>query len=247
MLITQESIRIDARFSGIPHIVHGGYLAGLMARAIGADAAETRLRRPVPTDRALTLIADGDSAELHDGEQVLARSESIDRDFEVPPPVTLAQARTAAERFPGRDRHPFPRCLVCGTDHEDGLRIFPGLVRGHRLVAAPWVPAGDGSIAPELAWAALDCPQLWALIANAPAGTPDRVVTAAFAGRQVRSVIAGEPHVVIAWPIARTERAWRAGAAVFGPDGELSIAGVQTAALAPWGVPLDIDRHKEEQ
>ena len=54
---------------------------------------------------------------------------------------------------------------------------------------------------------------------------------------------AGEPHVVIGWPIGRDGRRWLAGAAIFGPDGELCAAGRQTAAVVGgWGVPLGRDR-----
>ena len=53
---------------------------------------------------------------------------------------------------------------------------------------------------------------------------------------------AGEPHVVIGWPIGRDGRRWLAGAAILGPYGELCAAGRQTAAVVGgWGVPLGRD------
>ena len=93
----------------------------------------------------------------------------------------------------------------------------------------------------------MDCTQLWALMLHAPAATPDRVVTAALAGRVDRPIQAGEPHVVIGWPIGREGRKWSAGAAVFGPDGRLCVVGLQTAAVVTgWGVPLGRDHWAAE-
>ena len=137
--------------------------------------------------------------------------------------------------------------MVCGPERAvgDGLRIFPGPVAGRRLVAAPWVPTADdtGRVPDELVWAALDCPQLWSLMVHVPASTPDLVVTAAMATRIAQPVVPGEPHVVIGWPIGREGRKWHAGAAIFGPHGELCAVGRQTAAaVAGWGIPLGRDR-----
>jgi hypothetical protein len=134
----------------------------------------------------------------------------------------------------------FPECFVCGTGRAagDGLRIFPGPVGGRGLVAAPWVPSGDGVAPNEQVWAAFDCAQLWSLIASAPANTTDRVVTAALETRVEQPVAAGEPHVVIAWPMGRDDRTWVAGAALFRARGELCAVGLQRAAVTTWGVPL---------
>jgi hypothetical protein len=67
---------------------------------------------------------------------------------------------------------------------------------------------------------------------------PERVVTATLAARVERPVAAGEPHVVMAWPVDGEGRGRLAGGAVIGPDGELCAIGVQTAATTNWGVPL---------
>jgi hypothetical protein len=175
---------------------------------------------------------------------VLAEAAPAEPSLDVPLPVTLAEADRATRRFAGFHSHPFPDCLVCGAARPvgDGLRIFPGPVAGRRLVAASWVPApeladGLGQVPSELVWAALDCPQLWSLMVHAPAASPDLVVTAELITRLEHPVLAGEPHVVIGWPIGRNRRAWLAGAAVIGPGGELCAVGRQTAAITSWGVP----------
>jgi hypothetical protein len=114
-------------------------------------------------------------------------------------------------------------------------------------VAASWVPApelanGVGRVPSELVWAALDCPQLWSLMVHAPAASTDLVVTAVLTTRLGHPVLAGEPHVVIGWPMGRNGRAWLAGAAVIGPGGNLCAVGRQTAAITSWGVPLGRQR-----
>ena len=43
----EELLVVERRFAGLPGIAHGGYLAGLLATALGGGAAEVRLRRPL--------------------------------------------------------------------------------------------------------------------------------------------------------------------------------------------------------
>lgn len=238
----EEELVVGERFQGLPEVAHGGYVTGAMADGLDAESIEVRLRRPVPTGRPLDLerVASG-SIELREGEALLAVGTPTELAMEVPPPISASEAEEASERFPAYDHHPIPGCVVCGTDREprDGLRIFPGPVAGRRLVAAPWTPdAPSAAAAGRLASAALDCVELWALIVHAPPGTCDLVVSAALELRRLRPVDPGAPHVVIGWPIGRESRAWLAGAAVFGPGGELCVVGRQRAAITSWGVPL---------
>ena len=119
-------------------------------------------------------------------------------------------------------QRPCPTIAVtCGPAHPRGLHVFPGPVTGRSLVAALWVPpvalaGADGHLPPELVAAALDCPQLWALMVHAPPESTDRVVTAQLETRLEQPVAAGEPHVVMGWPIGRDGRRWLAGAAILG-------------------------------
>lgn len=236
---------IEDRFQGLPEIAHGGYVAGLLAAALGAPATAVRLRRPVPTGRRLHLEnGRGGAVELRDGEALLAEGRPAELEIDVPVPVSAAEAQAASRRFPGFDRHPVPHCVVCGTERPaDGLGIFPGPVSGRRLVASPWTPGaaladGSGRIPATLIAAAFDCAQLWALIAHAPPGTRDLVLTAGLELSLRGAVAPGEPHVVLGWPIRREGRAWLAGAALLGPDGEPRAVGRQRAVTASWGLPL---------
>lgn len=244
-LTARHTTLIDDRYQGIPDVAHGGYVAGTLAAALGADSVEVRLRRPVPTGRLLELEADEETLELRDGEELLARASRAALHIETPLPVSIAEAEAAANHFLGAHGHPIPGCVVCGTHRHpgDGLRIFPGPVAGRRLVAAPWVPDADladenGRVPGTLASAALDCTQLWALIAHSPPGVRDKVVTASLELSLGAPVLAGEHHVVLGWPIGRDGGSWLAGAAVVGPRGEICALGRQRAAIANWGVPL---------
>ena len=247
--MTPRQLTIDPRFTGIPEIAHGGYVAGILTAALGAGGSRVRLRRPVPTGRPLRMER-GASAqvELRDGAGVLADAIAADVVVRVPEPVEPADAAAASARFAAQSRHPFPECVTCGPARADGLGVAPGPVSGRALVAALWTPAwqlGDGLdlLPPELVCAALDCTQLWALMFHAPPATSDHVVTATLETRLDRRVAVGEPHVVIGWPIGRDGRRWVAGGAIFGPDGALCAAGRLTAAVVNGiGVPLGRDR-----
>jgi hypothetical protein len=249
-----SELRIDAAYTGLPELAHGGYVAGLLAAALAADSARVRLRRPVPAGLRLRLERPAPGqAELHDGTDLLAEAAAADVLLHVPAPVGAAEARAASRRFPGAVHHPFPTCFVCGTEHETGLGVFPGPVSGRAMVAASWTPPAaharrDGTLPPELVLAALDCPQLWALMVHAEPASSERVVTSVIEARFERPVRAGVPHVVMGWPVGRDGRRRLAGAAILGPDGGLCAAGRQTAvAVDGWGVPLGRDQWSAER
>lgn len=188
---------------------------------------EVALRAPVPLDTRLTLEPADDGLRLLDGDTVLVSAAARGPIREgVPDPVSPADAEEASARFPYREGHAFPRCFGCGPEREpgDGLRIFAGPVRGRSDVyAAPWTPdaslaGGDGTVAPEFVWAALDCSG-GCRVAN-PRSTPP-VVLGRLAAEIQRPLAAGEPHVVVAWPLGRDGRKREAGTAIFDAGGEL--------------------------
>lgn len=185
------------------------------------------LRAPVPVDKRLALERADDGVRLLDGDTVLVCAAPGGPIQEgVPDPVPLADAEEASTRFPYREGHAFPRCFGCGPERDpgDGLRIFAGPVRGREDVyAAPWIPdsslaAGGGAVAPEFVWAALDCSG-GCRVAN-PRSTPP-VVLGRLAAEILHPLAAGEPHVVVAWPLGREGRKRQAGTAIFDARGEL--------------------------
>jgi hypothetical protein len=245
----REHVVIEPRFRGFAEVALGGYVGGLLAGALGA-ATEVRLRGIVPMGRPLALgRPQPDFVNLTEDGTVLAEARRAPLDLDLPDPVSLTEAETASARYPGFAAHPFPGCFCCGPARApgDGLRIFPGPVAGRELVAAPWTPdaalAGPtGAVRPEFVWAALDCPQLWALMTSAPRDSDERVVTASMTVRIDSTPVAGLPHVVLAWPLHRDGRSLFAGGAVLDQDGEPLVIGVQRAVVVPGrGVPLGLD------
>jgi hypothetical protein len=249
-MAASRTIEIDERYQGIPGIALGGYVGGLLAR--GAASAEVTLRRPVKTGRLLRMheAEDGTSA-LLDGDEVLASACPARVALDVPSPVSWEESVAASGRSLQLSRelwHPFPRCLTCGVEREDGdgLRLFAGPVAGRDLVSAAWTPHAasadeSGNVHAELVWAALDCPTIMALVFGAQPDSAERVVTGRLSVFRPGPVRAGEPHVVVAWSVGREGRALIAGGAIWSPHGDIVALARHTLVPASWGVPLDLD------
>jgi hypothetical protein len=219
-------LTIAPRFCGPPGSANGGYFAGMLA-AIAGEAVTVRLRRPPPLAAPMPAERLGDRRVIvrHDGETV-AEARPAALELELPAPVSRLDAVAASMRFRGWRQHSFPGCFVCGPQRArgDGLRIFAGEVAGRQepaVVAAPWIPdaslaRGDGRVAPEFMWAALDCPGYFAV---APDG---RLMLLAELTAEVRRRLrVDEPAVATGWRIGGEGRVHEAGTALFGEDGEL--------------------------
>jgi hypothetical protein len=226
-----ETVVIDPRFCGPPGTGNGGYVAGLMAARLGG-AAEITLRRPPPVAVALELQASAErSVSLAHGPDLIAEGVAGGPDMPVPAAVSLAEAQAAGAGCRLRahpEEHPYPGCFVCGPDRGpgDGLGIMVGPVTGRDLAADVWYPdaslAGPGGeVAPEFLWAALDCPSGIGAIGNEFQDGPPWVL-GRYAARQAAPVLAGEPHVVMGWRLARDGRKLTAGSAVFTAAGQLT-------------------------
>jgi hypothetical protein len=140
-------LTIPRRFNGPPGSGNGGWSAGAFAVAAGLlESCTVRLQAPPPLDTPMTVVRDNGTAELRNGETVVAVSTTSPVAWTDLPPVDPATARTASRGYPGLARHPFPTCFSCGPARApgDGLRIFPGRVSAD-VVAAPWTP--DPSVA----------------------------------------------------------------------------------------------------
>jgi hypothetical protein len=250
-----ETLAIDQRYRGFAdedgryRVALGGYVGGLLAGKL-AGPAQVRLRGIVPMGRQLEVERpDSNRAVLAEAGTVLAEARRTELDIEAPAPISLSEAEEASSSYPGFAAHLFPACFTCGPAREpgDGLRVFPGPVAGRDLLAAPWTPdaslAGpNGSLLPEFVWAALDCPQLWALIASAPPDSEERVVTAEMSVRIESAPQVGGRYVILAWPMHREGRTIFAGGAVFTERGELLVAALQRAVVVRGrGVPLGLD------
>jgi hypothetical protein len=223
-----ESLRIPTRFNGPLESGNGGYCSGVIAGFVEGPA-EVSLWQPVPLDTPLDVVrGDDGSVRVLRGEAVVAEARPApDLDVEVPAPVSSDDARVAARGYRGTSDGMFSRCFVCGRAREDAFGVFAGVVVGRQLVASPWTPPSwtadaAGRVLPEFVWSVLDCPTYFALYM-------DQELAVSFLGRLSARidgpVVAGEEHVVIAWPLETVGRKRHAGAAVLSRDGEpLAVA-----------------------
>jgi hypothetical protein len=229
--VNGTELRLGERFCGPPGSANGGYACGAIAELLGGGV-EVTLRRPPPLGRSLRLRPrDGGGALVHDGDELVAEARPATVTLGVPGVVSPAQAARAAERYPLFAGHPFPTCFTCGPDRAagDGLRVFPGPVPGGDLWAAPWTPDPsvadqDGLVAPEVVWAALDCPGGIAIMDGAVA------VLGRMAAQVLARPRAGTPYCLVAWPDGPADGRKRpAGSALLDGHG-----GVLAAARAVW-------------
>ena len=135
--MTRGTVRIPARFRGPKGSANGGYACGLVARALGAGAAEVTLRSPPPLETDLCVTREDDTVSVRDGDTLVAEGRALELELDPPAPVhpgaAAAASRAGYERWAAR--HPFPFCLVCGPEREpgDGLRLFPGALGDGRF------------------------------------------------------------------------------------------------------------------
>jgi hypothetical protein len=223
-----RTVIIPARFNGPPDTGNGGYTSGLLAAHVhsglaGAGAAvEVTLFRPPPLDTELVVRAGAAGTDATDrigayhGEVLIAEAiPTTLHSGETVPPVSYAEAVTAAAAYPGLVSHPFPGCFVCGPDRApgDGLRLFPGRLGDGRTAAPFVVPAG---MSPELVWAALDCPGGWTVPLETRSYVLGRMAT------RIDAVPApGQECVVTGALIDRQGRLASVLSSLYGPDGRL--------------------------
>ncbi len=228
-------VTIPTRFRGPPQSGNGGYVCGVLAGFVEAGSAEVTLRLPPPLERALEVEAapEGTASLRGDGDLVAEARPAGPLELLVPEPVPLEEAFAARRSSPLHHQHPFPGCFVCGPERDpgDGLGITPGPV-GEGLVAAPWevddsLPVAGGEVAPEIVWAALDCPGGISAILD-PGFDGVWVLgrlTAEIEGR----VRPGDTCLAIGWGIGREGRKYEAGSAIYSEEGE-----VLARAKATW-------------
>ncbi len=176
----RDTLLVAARYCGPVASANGGYVSGALAHELGdthGRAVTVTLRQPPPLDATMHVNPVEAGLTLTFGGAVVAQAEYADLQVEPVEAVTWEEAVAASGSFPGHHSHPFPRCFACGTEREDGLRIFPGIVppvSGDTRLAAPWIP--DRTLAAAYheyddpapraclpaAWSALDCVGGWA-------------------------------------------------------------------------------------
>lgn len=214
--MTASTFRIARRFCGPTDTGNGGYTCGVIASFARAPVT-VRLLKPIPLDTNLDVAEQNGLLVVMHGDERLAEARPGDVGELAPPaPPSQAEAADASARYAGFTTHPAPECFVCGPlrDEGDALRIFAGsLAPG--VAAAPWTPdpsldRGDGHVAPEFIWAALDCPGF-------AAATPDMrpMLLGELTARIDRPVRVGDECVVVGWVIGVSGRKHEAGTALY--------------------------------
>lgn len=229
MLIEATTLVLPARFNGPPGSANGGYACGEIAALVG-DGAEVTLRLPPPLDTPIRVETVEGVTRVYDGDRLVAEARMVDWDLEVPPPPTMDEAADASSRYAGFDHHEFATCFACGTDRDDGLHLWTGWVEGRQMVASPWIapedaPLVDGSLAPGIVWAALDCPGAW-VTARDLVTTP--VVLGRMAARVMVPLAPDRPYLSYAWRLGEDGRKSYAGTAIADEEGNVLAYARQT-------------------
>ncbi|MGB3049659.1 MAG: hypothetical protein WBB42_01585 [Polyangiales bacterium] len=218
-----HDVRVASRFCGPPGSGNGGYAVGMIGKHLENDV-EVTLKRPIPVDATMQVVADpaGVAALLHTDTEI-ASARVVELDLDIPEAITFAEAAAARASYPGFQNHPFPNCYVCGTHRScgDGMCLFTGTV-AEGVVASSWVPtadfvSGEGVVAPEFICAALDCPGAWALINRY--GIEGPFVLGRMTYRLEKPIYAGEGYVVMGWALGREGRKSFCGTAIYDADG----------------------------
>jgi len=220
---TEHHLRVPARFCGPPTSANGGYVAGLVAAAMGRNVI-VRLVGPPPLDTDLVLRGAEDGQwRLYAGDRPVIEVREGAPDLTPPAACDVVTARAASIDGRGDFIHPCPGCFVCGPARAagDGLRLWAGAVPGREIVATPWVPADefaqdDGKIAPEIIAAALDCPGYMALRSGG-----ESWLLGEYSLHIDRRVHPGEACVITGWELSRRGRVATVGTALYDEAGQL--------------------------
>lgn len=236
-----SKITIAGQFRGPPNSGNGGYVCGVLARDFDGPVT-AMIRSLVPLDTELDLeTRDGARVLKGADDSLIAQGAPATQVLPDPPVVpTLAQARAAMAGYLGHTERVHPVCFTCGNarDEGDGLRVFPGQLAGAErgVVACIWTPhaefgEADGTVGPEIVWAALDCPGFFAWVEKEGR---HGALLGTMTGEVIMPPRVGETYVVLAWPIVREGRKEIAGVALFDGEGQLMARGHQVwITMAP--------------
>ena len=247
---TADTLYVDARHNGPRTSGNGGWVAGALARRLGAPVVSVALRAPIPLGRPLPLRLQADgSLALCDGDTVVADAAPASLDLPVPaaPADDVAEAAGVAARLRHQQRgpgDPYAHCFVCGFNRPDGLGVIVGPVADvsaaaadSGLMASTWVPpaalaAADGTVSAEATWAALDCPAGMAW--SHRLGRSASIMTVRMTATIHHPLQPGARYRVLAWPLQRDGRKLHAGTAIVDADGMVRARSQQL-----WLLPRD--------
>lgn len=217
------TLRIERAHNGPRRSANGGFAAGAIARFVDDDVVTVVLRRPVPLERTLHVVADRTHGHrvLH-GRRLIAHARPGRLTAAASPAApNYDEALAAREAHPLTGvRHPLSDCIVCSPHRTDGMHVTPGPVLSRPdLLAAPWAVGGRGAVgaaAPvDAVWAAMDCPSYPAAALRAQElcllGTMTALVE--------RRPRIGEHLVVYSWTRERCGRRYETSVAIVDEHG----------------------------
>lgn len=255
--MTGEPIEIPAAWNGPSRSANGGIAAGVLARRLidhlgleETSAIQARLHRPPPVGVPMAVVTPDEETEepavmeLVQGDHVMVTAQPGEISLDVPQ-VSASQAR---EVTGPTTPHPAATCIVCGSQREDGLRVFPGVIEGVTDPATPgetlpvraaaWQPpkwAGDeaGMVRTEFLWGVLDCPGAFA--STDVYRSPDPVFAAlgTTTARLLGPVRIDEEYVVLGWSLGSEGRKMFAGTAIVDTAGGVRAISGQTCLAMP--------------
>ncbi|MDO8411940.1 MAG: hypothetical protein Q7S93_17955 [Phenylobacterium sp.] len=239
-------ILVPRQFRGPPVTANGGYICGVLAKAVGGKGS-AMLRAGVPLDTPVQLVAgdDGSVSALNAEGQVLGLAK-VATDDQIPPPPPspgIEAARRAAAASPFATRSLHRGCFSCCIEREqgEGLGVHVGQLPDAEpgVCAGLWVPhanfAGpDGTMPDEITWGALDCSgsMAWWIKTGSPVG-----LLGTMAGEVLKAPKAGETYVVVAWARESEGRKFFAGVALYDAAGEVVARSGQIWIGRPAGAP----------
>jgi hypothetical protein len=229
-----DSLTIDPRYNGPNTSGNGGWVAGSLARLLGAGSVSVSLRAPAPLAKPMLVRwRDEGTATLENDGTLVADACMATLELEVPNAPDPDQAEAAgamAQKASAQEINaPYARCFGCGTASSDGLRIRPGPVGSDGIVATNWTAplladAAD-RLSVEATWTALDCAAGFAWMQRLAPGTP--IITARMTAVIDQPLQAGQRYTVIGWPIAQEGRKLHAGTAIFDASGKVQACSRQ--------------------
>jgi hypothetical protein len=220
---------------------NGGYVSGVLAERFtkrfgGNGTVEITLRAPVPIDRVMHVVPEGEVLLLHDGETLVCEARAGSVAHLKPPaaPTDWRDVQRRGEEGGSPIESDYGHCIVCGRGRAagDGLRVLgtsgpPGYSLSCYLPHSNHADA-SGHIRREFVWAALDCP-------GAIAVQDDDDFRPALTGRMTARVIepprVGERCAVIGWRIGAEGRKLYSGTALYTEQGRLCALGTCTWIL----------------
>lgn len=237
--MTGKTIKISDKYNGPPGSGNGGYVAGVMACVVDAPCVTVRLRVPPPLQKELKVTLEGFRYLLHDGDILVAEAIADELDMNVPFVPTIEEAVECSKRYPGFERHAFPRCYVCGPGRalHDGLRLFTGANMEKSYVAAPFDTFPDlfdssGYMLTEQICAALDCPGAYAI---SQIDEEKVLVLGQITVKVIEPILTTDQLIVAGWFLGKERKKNFSGTAIIDSFGR-----VKAIAKATW-IEIDPD------